>query len=381
MLIRFFGGGLRLRISGSDKSRAFSVFARDDVPFWGVETEGDSFTITVPYYRKKKILSALRSLGIEWEATGVTGIAAVFRRFDKRFGLIIGAVICALMIWLSEQVIWSVEVKGNSTVSDKEIISLLDSLGCGVGDRFKEIDFDVLHNRFLMECRDISWIAVNMNGTHANVEVMETAHGGDKAEESGYYNVVATETGHIELISCKSGDPVVKIYDTVLEGELLISAVVSYRQDTMTRLESADGNVYARVFRDFEVFVPFETEKKVYTGEKTEKKTVSFFNFDINLFLNSRIPYKVCDKITVYNQIYLFDAVPLPLFVEKDIYTPYEVQRVTLTEEEAFEQAAALYKDELEKTLNGAQLLSKNVTETVEEDGVTVRCELYCLAD
>ena len=54
---------------------------------------------------------------------------------------------------------------------------------------------------------------------------------------------------------------------------------------------------------------------------------------------------------------------------------------MTLTEKEASERAEALYKKELERTLNGAQLLSKNVTETVGEDGVTVRCELYCLAD
>lgn len=381
MLIKFLGGGMRLRFPASLKKDVFEVLRRADVSFWSVVTDDEYTRLIIPYYRRKRILAAFENAGIEWCEEGFTGSAALLSRFNKRYGMIIGAVICAFLIWMSEQVIWSVEVEGNSNVSDREIIELLDKLGCGVGDPYKKIDFDVLHNRFLMECKDISWIAVNMNGTHANVEVMETIHAKKEEDDSGYYNIVATENGHIELISCKGGEPVVKIYDTVLEGDLLISGVISYKQDTMTRLESAEGNVYARVFRDFQVNVPYKRKRKVYTGEKIEKKTVSFFNFDINLFLNSRIPYALCDKITLYNQIYLFDAIPLPIFVETNTYNEYEYREVVLTREEASAEAESLYRAELEKTLNGAQLLSKTASQYVDDNGITIKGSVYCLAD
>ena len=138
----------------------------------------------------------------------------------------LGALLSAVMIWLSGRVIWCVNVTGNSTVPDGEIIEILESLGCGVGDFFGDIDFDVLHTRFLMKSDNIGWISVNMNGTHANVEVREIIFGKEETKEGGFYNVVAAEDGQIVRMAAVEGKPVCEIGDTVLRGELLISGAI-----------------------------------------------------------------------------------------------------------------------------------------------------------
>ena len=183
------------------------------------------------------------------------------------------------------------------------------------------------------------------------------------------------------MIAATEGKPVVEINDTVLRGELLVSGAISYKADTMNRFESAEGKVFARVNRSFEINVPYEEERKVYTGEKTEKKQYRIFDFNINLSRNSRISYESCDTITLNNQICLFDSIPLPLYIERTVYSEYVTERVVLSKDEAMDRAMALYREKLSEVLSDDSLISKKVVKSENKDGVTVKCELYCLAD
>ncbi len=380
MLIRFFGGEKRLSFDIKDKSRVFSALARLDVAFREVKIGESSFSMLIPFYRGKSIEKTLDSLEIEYKDCEILGLPAVLYRYRKRIGIPIGLTLALLMIWMSGRVIWCVNIQGNQTVSDKEIIETLDSLGCGIGDTYEDIDFDTLHNRFLMECKDIAWIAVNMNGTHANVEVRETVRE-EKKEDGGFYNIVANEAGQIEEMAATEGKPVVERFDTVLEGELLISGAISYKQDTLSRFESAEGAVYAKVNRSFTVEVPFEQKIKEPTGNKTVKKSIRFFDFDINLFRNSRIPYKFCDTITMYKQVYLFDTVALPLYINESVFCEYGEKQVTFSEEKAEKLALSLYREKLLSVLGDDTIISKSVTKSVNNGVFTISCELYCLAD
>ena len=243
----------------------------------------------------------------------MSGLPDIFRRYKKRWGIAVGFLIFVFLVAVSGGRIWCVEISGNSRVADEEIIELLDELGCGVGDTYKNIEFAKLHNAFLLRCKDIAWISVNMDGTHAHVEVRETL--ADQAKEDNQnYNVVAGEDGQIEQIAAYEGKPQIAIGDTVRKGELLLSGVISYGE-TGLRYENAAGEVYAKVIRDFVVEVPLQTEKKIYTGHSTAKKSLVFFQFKSNLFFNSEIPYDSYDTTHRNRQLHLFDTVALPIWL------------------------------------------------------------------
>ncbi len=361
---------------------AINLLSRLDIPYDHLERDQDSgLHFTVPSYKRKQLEGAFAAEGITWELGALTGIPNILHRYKKRWGIAVGALIFVLLTALSGSRIWCVEVSGNSKVEDSEIIALLASLGCGVGDSYKNIDFTKLHNQFLLQCKDIAWIAVNMNGTHAHVEVRETLADRQKEEAGQNYNVVAAEDGQIEQIAAYEGKPQVAIGDTVRKGELLLSGVISYGE-TGLRYESAAGEVYAKVVRDFTVEIPLETEQKVTTGREATQKKLTFFQFKTNLFLNSGIPYDFYDTIYSDKQIYLFDSIALPLWIKTEIYQEYEMQQVTLTEAEAKTLAYQEYRTRLKETLADAQLLEKTTTAALDEDGVyRIQCRLYCLAD
>ncbi len=380
MLIQYFFGESLIVVSNEYVKDAFSVMGRLDVPFRKMMRSGDGMEFRIPLYRVKSLKRELDKEGIEYEIGRAFGFPTLLYRYRRRWGLALGMFLSVIMIWLSGRVIWCVNVTGNSTVPDGEIIEILESLGCGVGDTYEDIDFDVLHNRFLMKSDNIGWIAVNMNGTHANVEVREIVFGNDE-EDDGFYNVVAAEDGQIVQMAAVEGKPVCEIGDTVLQGELLISGAISYKEDTLSRFESAAGSVYANVYRDFSVEIPFEQEIKEYTGAEIQKNSLRFFKFNINLFVNSRISYEFCDTMIVNKQIYLFHTVPMPLYFNKTIYKEYENKKVTLSKDEAKKLAKVEYKEKLSEVLGDGQIVRKTVSEGFTKDSYRIDCSLCCLAD
>lgn len=380
MLIQFFGGEAELFIKAEGIRGALSLFSELDVSFRKLYRCREGMFLRVPLYRIKRLKRELSQKGIEYEIRRTFGLPPMLYRYRKRWGLYMGAVLSVLILWLSGRVIWCINITGNPTVPDSEIIEILESLGCGVGDTFEDIDFDILHNRFLMKSENIGWIAVNMNGTYANVEVREIIAGKEE-DAKGFYNVVAAEDGQIVQMAAVEGKPVCEIGDTVLKGELLISGAISYKEDTMSRFESADGSVFANVYRDFVVEMPLEMEKKVYTGREITKKSLRFFKFDINLFVKGGISSGFCDTMIVNKQIYLFHTVPLPLHLNKTVYREFENKRVTVTEQEAGRLARIEYKKKLLEVLGDAQIVKKTVSESFDGEKYRIECSLCCLAD
>ena len=381
-LISLLLGEWEILVEKDHVSAAINLLGTLDVPFGTLARDGaGDLHVTVPSYRIRRLERAFREKEIPLQRLRLRGVPDIFRRYRRRWGIAVGAFLFFFLIVLSHGRIWCVEVFGNDRVEDQIIVDLLADLGCGVGDRVASIDFDILHNEFLLRCSDISWISVNMNGTHAHVEVRESLKAPDEAPNAGYYNIVAAEDGQIEQMAAFEGAPQVEIGDAVRKGELLISGIASYGEGGVS-FENAAGEVFAKVNREFLVEVPLATEEKRATGESITRKTLIFFQFQANLFRNSGIPYDFYDTIDSDEQILLFDRIALPLWVRTQRYDAYALQPVTLTEEAAKVIAYREYRGLLQRSLSDAELLQKTVDAGLSEDGVyRIHCKLYCLAN
>ena len=173
-MLSYILGTVRLRCWSSE---CLNILVRENVQCSDIQYKRDAVEFTLDlfsYLRAKRYLGEAETA---CERIAIKGIPSYIIRYRKRWGLALGIIIFSVVSLISGRYIWSFEVKGNSTVSDAEIIELLDELGCSVGTRISGIDFDMLHNDFLLRSDDISWISVNMDGTKANVEVREVKKG------------------------------------------------------------------------------------------------------------------------------------------------------------------------------------------------------------
>ncbi len=316
------------------------------------------------------------------EATGgrVHGLPALLARYRGRWGIPVGALLFAILVWQSCTVVWDVKISGNEKLSEKEIVTMLEEFGFGVGARFGGIDFDEMQNAFLLTTDEIAWIAVNMEGTVAHVQVRENLGGRDSAQSAPPANVVAAEDGQVLEVRLVGGRTAVSRGDIVRKGELLISGILTIREDGL-RYEYGAGEVLAQVNRVIDVSSPLVREKSVLTGRETERKSVRFFAKNVKLFRNYGIDYATYDTIILEKQLTLPGGLTLPVRITTETVRETAVETVTVSEEEAFADAALLYRAELDALLAECEILEIETECTVENGVCRIVGRAVCIAN
>ncbi len=309
------------------------------------------------------------------------GLPALFHRYRGRWGILAGVLLFAVLVWQSGTVVWEVSVTGNEDLTDEEIVSMLWDYGFGVGTKFGDIDFDRLQNGFLLKTDEIAWIAVNMRGTVAHVEVRENL--GSKTRrgtDSKAANLIAAEDGQIVEVRLAGGRAAVQRGDVVRAGDLLIGGVLTIRGEEL-RYEYSAGEVLAQVNRVIMAEAPITRTENVLTGREFSKKTVRIFGKAIKLFQNSGIEYASYDTIIENRQIYLPVGIALPIWITTETVREMLPETVTVTEEEAFAEAMILYRAQMDALLQDAEILEME-TERICTDGVCrIMGHVVCVTD
>lgn len=335
-----------------------------------------SFKLTASDARR--VLPRFDECALPYVCSELRGLPRVFPFLRHRPGIALGALLLVAVSFLSARTVWGLEVVGNGTVPDSEILFLLEELGCGCGDYIPKMDIEQIQARFLAVNHDISWIAVNFSGNFATVEVIET----DAPERVSrgaevYANIVASEDAQVCLVKTEHGKRLVSGGDIVKEGELLISGVIDVNGDRV-RYEYAAGEVLAYVTRKIELSVPFEHSVKTYTGSEKTQKTIKIFKKSINLFSKGGIEYSLYDKIKDDRQICLFGFRRLPIFVSETTYREYEYVSETLSPKRAEAMARLQLREELDALLEECELVSNKVCFDVTEDSFRVCYDMLC---
>ena len=196
------------------------------------------------------------------------GLRRLIYNYRHRVGLLVGMLIIILVSYISQLFLWNINIAGLKNTSSEDLLSLLESHGIYVGCYIPGLDLHNIYNDILIESEDYSWISVNIRGNVANVEVREVQkQNEDKKVKGKFANLIALYDGEITSIKTFGGADVVAVGDSVKSGELLTSGIF---EDKMGRVRYgyADGEVYAKINRDFYVEIPLNYTDKQYTGEK-----------------------------------------------------------------------------------------------------------------
>lgn len=82
-----------------------------------------------------------------------------------------------------------------------------------------------MRNHVLLALPEVSWLAVNVRGCVAHVQVVERHRPPEAADRSTVTNIVARRAGLITKVEALEGQAMVLPGATVTEGQLLISGV------------------------------------------------------------------------------------------------------------------------------------------------------------
>ena len=378
----FLTGYRYFTVLPENAARAAELMRREKIPFSrGGTSEDGGVVLKLREKAARYFEFCAEKNGLEYTSSGTYGMPVVFRFFRRRPMLIAGSLMVALWIMYSSNIVWDIRIEGNTKTSDAEIISVLESVGFGVGTYFPSVDLEQISERFAAAQHDIAWLSVYMNNAVAEVEVREMYM--DEREQHRhpvYANITAECTGVIEEVNVFEGQAAVRSGDVVRPGQVLISGVIKMK-DGGARYEYAEGETIARIAVPVSVEVSCEKEKKVPTGEERHEYAVKFFKKTLNFFQKGGIIYSSYDKISTMEQLCLFDSIYLPVWIEKTSYIETAAEKETVGSDDAAAEALLLLDRKIRDAIENAQLVSREVTSYFENGVYRIECLLTLRKD
>lgn len=374
-MVNHLQGQVTVGVESPYPERILNLCSVHNLAFWDVEWQTlTSFCCTVSRQDYKKLRRLCADLDCQLTQERRQGLPFFLGRFRHRQWLVGSLVVGLFLLVMGSFFIWDFHIYGNETVSDQEILRALERQGITMGTFGFSVDSEDLRNHVLLEIPEISWIAVNVSGCRAYVQIHERVPEPELVNQQSPTNLVATHDGLVLKVNALGGQAMVLTGTMVTAGELLISGV--WDTDTFgARLFTSLGTVTARTWRTYTTQFPATVTQKVPTGETVTCYGLVFGTNRINFFLNSSIPQGNCDKISTRTQ-WDFFGLPLPICTVAETYELYEAVEVALTAQSAQEVGGALLEEHLVTQIDGTvSSVITNVQQSGEGFTVTLRAE------
>lgn len=374
-LLRRLSGFVRFSLRGGCPERVVTLAARDGVFVRDVHTVDGGVSAYVDARDYRRLRRHAKNNGCRMRIERKFGLPFIFCKGRRRNGLISGAVAAAVILALLSRSVWVMDVNGNTTVSEGEILYALRQQGIYPGAFKSDIDLIAAEQNALIALPGLSRLAVNLRGSRASVEVLERTAPPDTVALSAPCNVVAARGGTIKRVSAFKGDAVVSAGDSVAAGDLLVSGLTDEAGAV-----HASAECIAVCPVKIEVFIPYSSTEREYTGNTVKKTALTLFNLNIPLSFFSKMSYNEYDTVT-YNNSLRFGGSELPVGTVVTEYREYVTAGKRVTPGQAAEAASreAHRRAELEKA--GAEVVSETESVTFLPDGAVCVIELTLETD
>ena len=195
-----------------------------------------------------------------------------------------------------------------------------------------------LRNYMLLEVPELSYIAVNVRGCRAYVQVRERVEAPEIISKRQPGNTVAAKDALITAVEPWEGEKQVLPGTTVRAGQLLIAGVVE-NDFAGARYTRGMGEVYGRTWYELRCRVPLSLQKKRYTGAREVRRAFLIGKKRVNLYIGSSISGDTCDKIVAREKWTLPGNIALPVDMITEELRPYTLEEGRRSEAEALRLA------------------------------------------
>lgn len=383
--VKLLRGSVCVRAKSVYPERMLNLCSARGIEFWDVRWIDDTaLSFCVARGDLRALRRAAEGCGAEVSIERTAGTPFFFARLRRRHALFTGGILCAALLLVNSLFIWDFEVTGNETVPTETILHALREHGVHRGTFIYSFRSQDICNRVLPELKDLCWVAVNVRGCKAYVQVRERVRAPERVNESEPTNVIAAKPGLITKVRALDGEKRVLPGTSVQQGQLLIAGVVdtggTEKPSVTTRFLAGKGEVWARTWYDLTVRVPLTYEKKVYTGKEKRSHTLIWGENRLKIGAKgSSICNVDCDKIKNQTQWTLFGLFALPVTWETETLLPYELEVTPRSRADAEAQGKDVLETYLAALLGEAgSVTQRRFSTAVEGDTLVVTLSAEC---
>lgn len=316
LLLRFIRGFVCFEISGKYPERFINITARNSVRLWDVKRGSQSFTACMYMSDYIRIRPLARRAGVRLRIKSKKGAPSFISRYRGRVGVAVGACAFVITVFVMSMFIWSIDISGLDTLSVSDMQALLRDEGLYVGAFKPSLDYQGIARDIMLSRHEVGWMAVNVTGSYASVEVKEESPAPEVTDIDSPCNVKARCDGRILSIDTEQGTATLPEGSGVIEGQVLVSGVMT---DALggVRLVHADARVMAQTTHEAQFVIDSDTGFFRPDGDMAVRRRVGILGLSLPYSFESvDSPYSFTDS---YSESPSPLGVRLPLRVDTEL--------------------------------------------------------------
>jgi similar to stage IV sporulation protein len=363
--LRWLFGYVIFEGRGPFPERFMNLCARGEINLWDVRSKNGVIRACVAKSNYRQLRPVARKSGMRLKVRKRFGLPFHTRKYRGRMGLLVGAVLFFVVLYVLSLYVWDVEVNGTVALSNDQVQQVMAEIGVRPGVLKSEIRAKLMEQQAMVALPELSWIAINQQGSVVSVELKERQAPPVLIPEDEPCNLVASITGQVVRLEIYTGSAAVKAGDAVVKGQLLVNGVV---EDTLGNgvLKHASGKVYAATSHTLNIEVPLQQMTTIPSGEVITRRRVSVFGVDLPISVASIPDEGYTCKMT--KQPLSIGKAKLPVTVYTETWSRQIEQTMVLSEEQAAQQAKEQLAQKEREELGEAVILNRQETVKLENN-------------
>lgn len=361
---------LRINAKGKALNRFINMIHDEGIDCRGQYCRGEVFCCDIFRRDMKKLSAAAKECGVELKAAEYSTVFRNIYLYRKRLGILFGIILLLVSALYFSQVVVTIDIQGNSTVSDEVILAALSELDIKAGTPICRINIPYCENKLRLMIDDIAWAGIRHTGSRIVVQVTEVEQVPEMLRDRVPCNIVASRDAEISSVTVRSGQLKHIVGDYVPKGTILISGVAE--TDTgRSYIYHAMGNIRGIYEEDISFSAPFHAEEVSPTGRSETQNTLKLFSLDIPLYFGRNDYTSSTSELTEKNAVVFGHE--LPLGIKQKTISETAVTEKEYTEEELTAKLMErLYLYENNFLGEDTTILSRKITTEKSDDTLTL---------
>ncbi len=310
----YLRGYVIFRLEGLNLERVLNLAIERNVYIWHIQRINyTTIEAKVGLNDYGKIKELLDKTGCQGKIYVKIGWPFFISRLKRRKMIIAGFFIFILLIAVFSSFIWTVDVKCNNYILEKDILIYLNKIGVHPGVFKYNLNRKIIQDDLMVKYDKIAWTGIEIKGTKAIVSIIEKDRQPSNLNDNVPCDILASKTAVIEKIIPENGDAVVKKGDVVKPNQLLISGTIK-RDEVILRYVHSMGTVFGRTLYEKIDKISLNKTIKVKTGHKHSRKVLKFGNTSLSIG-SEKIPF---DK-------YILESKNKSFIIWRNLKSPVEI--------------------------------------------------------
>jgi len=358
--------------------RFVNLLSSSNINTWGIaRTKDKKIRLRIRCSHLKKIRHFAFVTKVKVKIVKKCGFPFLIYRYRKRYGIVVGAVLFLILLFLPTFFVWDIEVTGVDATTAQMIEQTIYDDGIKIGAPTFSLDRRTAQLHILKEHKDIVWTKISINGSRVTVATATATQQPPMIDKDKACNIVALKDGLITSIDVLEGTKIVKKGDTVLKGELLVSGIVDAKNDGVKYVHSL-AQIKADTLTVISAQMPLSYTTQIATGNKYNRYSLLFLDKNLPLYIKDKIKYLSYDSFEDDRFLSFFDNFYFPLGIKKQQIFETQKQEISFTNEQAEKAALEMLFQKEKLALNGVEIKDRQIEVVIKDNAVVATGTYLC---